>query len=296
MRNVGMRLIVWMLLATGPAIAGAYGATLHVDQFESDNALGWTGGQDAPPTAQSSGGPTGAGDGYLRVTSGGDNLATYNVGASWTGNLAAIGAAQIKVDMMSPSTSAALQMRIVLFGPTSPFERWTSVKPQAVLNDGVWRSYTFSLAQPDMVRVLGSDTYAQVMAGTSRVMLRHDPDPPSSAGTPVNGILNLDNLQLAPAGPTIGPADFDGNGWVDALDLAAWTTGFGTSGNAMKSQGDANGDSNVDGSDFLVWQQQLAVSPVHSVPEPLAIWLSLAAILSVSKGRLPHRRPAYSAP
>ena len=50
-------------------------------------------------------------------------------------------------------------------------------------------------------------------------------------------------------------ADFNGNGAVDAPDLANWTTGFGTVGTAAKPQGDADVDRDVDGTDFLAWQR-----------------------------------------
>jgi hypothetical protein len=54
------------------------------------------------------------------------------------------------------------------------------------------------------------------------------------------------------AGPS---ADFDGSGQVNGADLAAWRGGFGTAMNATPAVGDADLDQDVDGRDFLAWQQ-----------------------------------------
>ena len=67
---------------------------------------------------------------------------------------------------------------------------------------------------------------------------------------------------------------------VDSADLNAWKVGFGTSGNAARIEGDADGDRDVDGEDFLIWQRQLdagARSAVTSAPEPAgAVMLGIA--------------------
>jgi phospholipase/lecithinase/hemolysin len=85
------------------------------------------------------------------------------------------------------------------------------------------------------------------------------------------------------------PGDFDANGLVNAADLAAWRIGFGARGDVTRAQGDADGDQDVDGEDFLTWQRQLgnrgmqSVAFVTSVPEPgtagLALGVSVATLL-----------------
>ncbi|MBX3427124.1 MAG: exo-alpha-sialidase [Pirellulales bacterium] len=80
------------------------------------------------------------------------------------------------------------------------------------------------------------------------------------------------------------PGDFNGDGSVDAADLAVWNQGFGMSADADFSYGDANGDSKVDGSDFLVWQRKLTIgtspsSPSAAAPEPTACAMLAVAIM-----------------
>lgn len=78
------------------------------------------------------------------------------------------------------------------------------------------------------------------------------------------------------------PGDFDGNGIVDAADLAQWKGDYGLNGNS-----DSDGDGDTDGADFLTWQRQLGISsptrPVSTVvPEPGALAMLFAALLAVS--------------
>ena len=69
--------------------------------------------------------------------------------------------------------------------------------------------------------------------------------------------------------------DLDGDGDVDGNDFLLWQRHFpfldGTAGN---SSGDANGDGNVDGNDFLVWQRNFPFPATLSpVPEPNSLMM-----------------------
>ncbi len=73
-------------------------------------------------------------------------------------------------------------------------------------------------------------------------------------------------------------ADFDFNGLVNAGDLLVWETGYSIG--TGQTQGDSDSDQDVDGSDFLTWQQQLGIGTppwvaISTVPEP-ATWLLLS--------------------
>lgn len=266
----------WCVVWLAACWSSADGAALHVDDFQTGaTTLGWAGG--SAPTRVGAGGPAGEGDAFLRVsTATGGHLATFNDGDAWTGDFSVIGAVAVTADLMSPVTSAPLQMRLVLFGPTSTGDRWTSTNSQLVANDGIWRSYSFSLAGADLTRVLGTGTYAQLQASTLRIMLRYDPGTPDATGPALpspGGILNLDNIALT-APPDL-PGDFNGDGMVDGNDLndatLGWKARFGV---------------DLDGSDFLKWQRGygsagLTATASTAVPEPRTS-LIIAALIGVA--------------
>jgi acetyl esterase/lipase len=64
--------------------------------------------------------------------------------------------------------------------------------------------------------------------------------------------------------------------------LLKWKEGFGKNGSATPANGDADGDLDVDGADFLIWQRQrdrvTSAQLSGAVPEPSALSLEIAAI------------------
>jgi hypothetical protein len=78
-------------------------------------------------------------------------------------------------------------------------------------------------------------------------------------------------------------ADFNNDGLVDDADRALWEAGLGTTGGAGRSDGDADGDFDSDGADFLVWQQQFGLvagsrAASVGVPEPSSLVLLLGVV------------------
>jgi hypothetical protein len=70
--------------------------------------------------------------------------------------------------------------------------------------------------------------------------------------------------------------DFDGDYDVDGDDFAIWQDSFPISSGASLADGDADGDGDVDGADFVVWQTNYPVGgETVAVPEPMG-WMLLA--------------------
>jgi len=97
------------------------------------------------------------------------------------------------------------------------------------------------------------------------------------------------------------PADFNGDGFVNEADFLDWKSGFGTSAGALHQDGDADRDNDIDGIDFLTWQQSFESPPptflatvpdpsIASVPEP-STWLlsGLTFLLACAIGRSRNR-------
>lgn len=86
------------------------------------------------------------------------------------------------------------------------------------------------------------------------------------------------------------PADFNDDGYVNGADLAQWKSGFGVNHN-----GNADGDNDTDGADFLIWQRQfggMSVLPATAaVPEPSAALLAACGLIQLSGRRRRAARP-----
>lgn len=95
------------------------------------------------------------------------------------------------------------------------------------------------------------------------------------------------DLKLTLGGGVDYAADFNNDGKVNSLDLAAWKTAFGAT-----PVGDADNDNDSDGADFLVWQRQfgsgvVSVAAASAVPEPAAAALLFSAgFAATAIGRL----------
>jgi hypothetical protein len=83
--------------------------------------------------------------------------------------------------------------------------------------------------------------------------------------------VDFDDVRLD-ASP-LSPADFNADGFVNSADLELWRGAYG-----MSDVGDADGDLDSNGADFLLWQRELlapaTLSTAHAVPEPGAALLA----------------------
>jgi polyisoprenoid-binding protein YceI len=108
---------------------------------------------------------------------------------------------------------------------------------------------------------------------------------PSGSGSSASAFIGIDNLALrlvdvvAPG----GDADFNGDTFVDGSDFLTWQRSFGINdGTALQSDGDADGDGNVLASDLAVWQAQYGAQPlsaISAVPEPTGLSLGLLTLV-----------------
>jgi hypothetical protein len=160
-----------------------------------------------------------------------------------------------------------------------------------------WRMATveyqagMSLGSTELFLAIGEQGLAQSPAGAG------EPDPPADTSA-VFGLSNdavnqwatllgtdhRHNPQgLADAVIQVASADFDQDGDVDGMDFLRWQRGLGVG--FKPTDGDANGDSQVNGVDLAAWRFQYGATGVvppagSAVPEPtgVATFAALAAI------------------
>jgi hypothetical protein len=196
-------LIAALSLLGSPAVAIVLG---QFDNFQSGTLQNWTGGSN--PTNQPNGGPDGASDRYLRITSGGvsSNLGVFN-SAQWAGGYGAAGVTRVNIDLNNFGPDP-VSLRIMIAtpgcnGPPFTCTAWTSTNATVLPAGTGWVRVEFSLAEPDLTRVLGTDSYATSIANVDKLTLRHDDGAPSPPGTQilVNAVLGIDNVTALPEPP-----------------------------------------------------------------------------------------------
>ncbi len=143
-----------------------------------------------------------------------------------------------------------------------------------VAGSGHWQSSTMS-------RVYGTNTPQEaamdpeITTGTRKRFTQLD----AAAAVDIGWEINLAPL------PTYNPADFNEDTFVNGSDLTLWRSAFDVS-----AIGDADGDSDTDGQDFLIWQRQIGATSLSSasspVPEPRAALLALIAGAALRRRRV----------
>jgi hypothetical protein len=149
----------------------------------------------------------------------------------------------------------------------------------APANGGHWKSGTMS-------KVFGTNTAQEaamdpeITSGTRKYLTALDAAALTDIGWSVT----------APPSPTYNPADFNEDTLVNGADLTQWKSAFG-----LNANGDADGDNDSDGRDYLIWQRNFGATsslPAGSgafavVPEPTG---ALTAIIGAATIVVNRRR------
>ena len=171
------------------------------DTFQSGADGGWSAGLASAnrPTVVASGGPAGAGDGYLRISAPGGQGAgsrlTAIAGAQWSGNYLAAGVDAITLDIQNLGNTT-LQLRLWLAGPAGS----TALSSTAVVvpAGSGWTQARFAL---DASALTGSvPTALATLADVQQLRLFHS----STAAFPGEAIaaaLGVDNISAVPEAP-----------------------------------------------------------------------------------------------
>jgi hypothetical protein len=195
------------IMAMGvPALAGA-AVVGQTDRFESGTTEGWFAGggpfeqvPPVPPQVVGTGGPGGAGDGYLRVTAQGGSgpgsrLVAMN-GAQWAGNYSGQRLGAIGMDLLNSGTTD-LTIRLLFEDPMGgPPANLAVTSFGATLPAGSgWTHVTFPITAADLMAIEG--TALGALSGTTLLRIIHSPL--AEVAVPVVGTLGIDNITVTPA-------------------------------------------------------------------------------------------------
>jgi hypothetical protein len=183
-----LRSLFFAFLAVLATAASAQVVAGRVDDFQDGTTQSWSGG--ANPANIPNGGPVGAGDKYLEISSDGTHhLASYNI-TRWTGNYSTVGIAKIEADLKCTGATQ-LVIRLVLFGLNS--DRWSSNTPIVVSPGDPWVHVSFDISAANFTHTQGAGTFNDTYTNLDRIMFRHEPVI-SSGGVNVTGALGIDNV------------------------------------------------------------------------------------------------------
>jgi hypothetical protein len=194
MRNA---IVSILLLLSLPAAALTVG---QIDTFQDGTTQGWLvaplgAPHPAPPVNVPDGGPGGAGDAYLLITSvggsgPGSRLVILN-GEQWAGDYLTAGVGGIALDLLNLSAQD-LSIRFLLEDPADgPPQNVALTGPATVPAGAGWTTVQIPLTVDTLTAVEG--TVEAALAGATFVRILHNPDP-TFPPPPVVAQLGIDNV------------------------------------------------------------------------------------------------------
>jgi hypothetical protein len=209
----------WVLLPVAACLtwlgpSRACGVTVgQLDDFEAGNVLNWGNGGPAPdPQNLADGGPLGAGDNFLRVTSDGSGAAgklTIFNRVQWAGaaggvdNYLAAGITTIEMDLKNLGT-AALTIRLAFRTDTGQFDPgYVSTTGFSLAVGSNWQHATFLLS--DMTPAIGSPgSLNSVLSNPAEMRILHSARPDTVLRDNITGTLGIDNVRAVPEPASAG--------------------------------------------------------------------------------------------
>ena len=177
----------------------------QIDTFQTGTTEGWIAGggpagqlPPVPPYNAPSGGPAGAGDAYLTITSQGGNgpgsrLTAFNIFGQWAGDYIASGISGISMNLINLGQTD-LSIRLEFENPFAGGD-FAVTNTAVVLPSGSgWTHAIFPIGVNHLTALQG--TVAGALTNTSILRILHATSP--TAAIPVAGVLGVDNIAAIP--------------------------------------------------------------------------------------------------
>ena len=201
--------LITTVLAVAAAVPACAQITLgQIDTFEDGTTQGWgvgPGGSPVPPVNVAGGGPNGANDNYLLLTSlggaggPGSRLVAFNM-AQWAGDYLSAGVGLIQMDLNNLGTTD-LSLRLLLADPAQGPPSNIAITDAFLLPAGSgWTHASFSISPSSLITLLGSANAALTNATELRIFHNPAPDfPGPPIGIPaIQASLGVDNIAAVP--------------------------------------------------------------------------------------------------
>lgn len=174
----------------------------QVDTFEDGTTMNWANGVPANLVNINTGGPGGAGDHYLQLSSNGNNspggrLTTFNL-QQWLGNYIAQGVNAIEIDLRNTGTTT-LNIRLAFKAQNVMNSPGYLSAPVILTTGGGWQHFSISLAPADMIAVGGPaayNTFFSTGIGDARII--NEVGTTNLNGDLIIGQVSIDNIHAVP--------------------------------------------------------------------------------------------------
>lgn len=270
--------------------------TGQIDDFEDGTVEAWHTSviNPNPATNIPSGGPAGANDHYMRLSSNGSagaggKLVAFN-GDQWGGDYLAAGVTSIRM-MVNNLGATDLVLRLILEDSIDGMSL-TTLAPVAVPAGSGWSQVAFSLNAANLT----GDIFQTVMSNVVELNLVHSPNVIASRSLSPNVVAQLGIDQIT-ALPIPFPGDTNGDQVVDFDDLNTLLSSYGLPGDFAHGDFDHSGLVDFDDLNVLLTNYGLHAplsAAATAVPEPATIWLAAVCAMIVVPTALRRRLSKHS--
>lgn len=187
-------------LAVVLSTSAAFGVTLGQSDTFQDGAENWQAGVGGLSLV-STGGPAGAGDQYLQISSGvpplPPRLIAFN-DAQWLGNFAAAGVTSVAVDLLNTGSSS-LPMRIVIreSAGVASTPGYATSTPFVLPPDGLWHHVVFGLNAASLTGINSPQPLAVDLANVQDFRILASASP-AGVGDVLTAQFGVDNVTAVP--------------------------------------------------------------------------------------------------